>query len=409
MAAVSEFRRGWKPLVAAFVGSGCGVNSIPFYTHGVFVAAITAEYAWSRGAAQFAFSFVMMSAIVTAPLVGLLIDRIGTRRVALVSVAAFAIMFAALSLATSEIWTYYALWLVMAIAAAGTTPVTWTRTVNGWFERQRGLALGLTLASTGVVATFAPAIASALITDIGWRDAYRVLGLGIALVGLPVIYFLFHDRAAAKPEENSQPTLDKHAAGVALREGIRGYRFWALGISLLLVCAGIAGLITNLVPLLMDQKIERSAAASYAGIVGISVIGGRIVGGYLIDRLWAPAVAAIFFAVPTVSCYLLSAGAFDPSLIWLAALFIGLTAGVEVDILAYLTARYFGMKNYGAFYGGQFVFFAIGSGFAPAAFGVAFDRYGDYQIVLGAAAAMFVVSAALILTLGKYPKFQPQE
>ena len=404
MSAVNEFRAGWKPLFAAFVGAGCGINSIPFYTHGIFVGAITAEYGWSRGAAQFAFSFVMMTALITAPLIGLLIDRIGARRVALVSLAAFAAMFAALSFATVEIWTYYALWLVMAIAASGTMPITWTRTVNGWFERQRGLALGLTLASTGVVATFAPAIAANLIGDVGWRDAYRILGLGIAVVGLPAIYFLFHDNARVTPTE-SNATVPAIVPGVSTREGVKSFKFWALGISILLVCAGIAGLITNLVPMLMDHGMDRPTAASYAGIMGLSVIGGRIIGGYLIDHLWAPGVAAVFLAVPAVSCYLLG-GAYDPSLIWLAALLIGFTAGVEVDILSFLTARYFGMKNYGALYGGQFVFFAIGSGFAPAAFGMAFDRVGNYQPVLIGSAVMFILSAGLILTLGKYPTFE---
>lgn len=402
MATVSEFRAGWKPLIAAFVGAGCGINSIPFYTHGVFVGAITAEYGWSRGATQFAFSFVMMTALITAPLIGLLIDRIGTRRVALISLAAFAAMFAALSFATTEIWTYYALWLVMAIAASGTMPITWTRTVNGWFERQRGLALGLTLASTGVVATFAPAIAAKLIGDMGWRDAYRILGLGIAVVGLPVIYFLFHDRA--RPTQSVGEATISNVPGMSSHDGVRTFKFWALGIALLLVCAGIAGLITNLVPMLMDHGMDRPTAASYAGIMGLSVIGGRIIGGYLIDHLWAPGVAAVFFAVPAISCYLLG-GAYDPGMVWMAALFIGFTAGVEVDILSFLTARYFGMKNYGALYGGQFVFFAIGSGFAPAVFGMAFDRVGTYQPVLIGAAAMFAISAGLILTLGKYPNF----
>ena len=204
MAADSEFQMGWKSLLAAFVGAGCGINSIPFYTHGVFVGAITAEYGWSRGATQFAFSFVMITALITAPLIGFVIDRIGTRVVALVSLGAFAAMFAALSVATSDILTYYALWFAMAVVASGTMPITWTRTVNGWFERQRGLALGLTLASTGVVATFAPSIAAGLIGDVGWRNAYRILGLGIAVVGLPVVYFLFHDRVRTPAEQKTE-------------------------------------------------------------------------------------------------------------------------------------------------------------------------------------------------------------
>ena len=134
----AEFKQGWKVLLGAIVGVGSGLTGIVFYTHGVFVVPITEEMGWSRGATLFAFSFVMMSAAITAPFIGIIIDKYGARRLALFGLFALGFSFAGLSLTTDNILTYYALWIFMALIAAGTFPVTWTRAVNTWFDRRRG-------------------------------------------------------------------------------------------------------------------------------------------------------------------------------------------------------------------------------------------------------------------------------
>ena len=156
MSSFSEFRTGWRPLIGAIVGVGSGLTGIVFYTHGVFIVPLTGEFGWSRGAAQFAFSFVMISAALTGPIVGSLTDKYGARALALSGVFALSLTFAALSFTTGNILVYYALWIVMSVAAAGTFPVTWTRGVNTWFDSNRGLALGLTMMGTGLVAAAGP-------------------------------------------------------------------------------------------------------------------------------------------------------------------------------------------------------------------------------------------------------------
>ena len=162
-----EFKRGWRPLLAGMVGVGTGLTGIVFYSHGVFVVPVSTEMGWSRGETQFAFSFVMMSALITAPLVGMLIDRYGSRTPALGSMMALAVAFAGLSSASESIWSYYAAWMIMSVVGAGTLPVTWTRAVNRWFDRRRGLALGITMVGTGLSATIGPILATWLIGEVG--------------------------------------------------------------------------------------------------------------------------------------------------------------------------------------------------------------------------------------------------
>ncbi|HNR23481.1 MAG TPA: MFS transporter, partial [Steroidobacteraceae bacterium] len=151
------------------------------------------------------------------------------------------------------------------------------------------------------------------------------------------------------------------------------------------------------------------SAAEYAGFVGVSVIAGRLVTGFLIDKLWAPGIAFAFLSAPAVSCLLLSVGLQSDVWLAIAALIVGLAAGAELDLIAFLVSRYFGLRHYGAIYGAVFVFFAVGSGFAPAVFGSVYDRFHTYTPILVVAASLFVVGGSLLLLLGKYPELREQK
>ena len=400
-----EFRAGWQPLLGAIVGVGAGLTGIVFYTHGVFVVPLTQEFGWSRGATQFAFSFVMISAALTGPFIGSLTDKYGARKLALFSMFALSFAFAALSLTTDQIWTYYALWIFMAVVAAGTFPVTWTRGVITWFDGNRGLALGLTMMGTGLVAATGPLYAAWLIQTFGLREAYQVIGATLLIFACPIAYFCFREREVTVVADRTPP----NKLGFEPKEAFFSYQFWAMGIALLFICYGVGGLISNLVPMLMDKGFASTEAASYAGLVGTMVIVGRLVVGYLIDRVWAPKIACIFLILPSVSCLLMAQDVLSPVSITVAALAVGLAAGAELDIIAYMTSRYFGMKHYGKLYGGQFVFFAVGSGAAPALFGWSYDVSGSYEIILYSTAVLFVIGALLMLTMGPYPVFKEQE
>ena len=398
-----EFRNGFKPLLGAVVGAGCGLSSISFYTHGVFVAAISEDTSWSRGQVQIGVTIMILMAVITAPAIGWLIDRFTARRIALASIPLYGLTLASLSLTTDEIWTYYVLWACMSVLAAGTLPITWTRVVNGWFDDYRGIALGITLAGTGIAATFAPSYVVWLISEIGWRNTYVALAATVTAISLPGVYLLFVEVPSDDGAASDRSSARK-STGLTLRAAIRGYRFWALGFSLLLVAAGISGLITNLVPLLVDKGLTASTAAGYAGLIGVSVIAGRLLAGFLVDHLWAPLVAAIFLSAPAIAAIALTGQDIAPVMLGASALIIGLAAGAELDLLAFLSSRYFGLQHYGAIYGGLYVFFSIGAGIAPFGFGRAYDVFGHYNVVLYVVAGMSIVGAALMLTLGKYPR-----
>jgi predicted MFS family arabinose efflux permease len=176
--------------------------------------------------------------------------------------------------------------------------------------------------------------------------------------------------------------------------------------SILCIAIGVGGSITNFQPLLMDRGFEPSEAARVAGAIGMSVIAGRLVAGILIDRYWAPLVTLPMLALPALACFMLAQPTVAMPAALLSAVLIGLAAGAETDLVAYLTARYFGLAHYGRLYGLQYAVFGFASGISPFLFGKVFDVTGSYQPILYVAAGLFVVGAVALLSLGRYPRFE---
>jgi len=160
------------------------------------------------------------------------------------------------------------------------------------------------------------------------------------------------------------------------------------------------------VPLLRDKGLTAAAASAVFGSFGLSLIGGRVLVGYLVDRLWAPAVAAVALALPAVGCLLLArAGADDTSMLVLATMLIGIGAGAEFDIAAYLVSRYFGMRDYGRLFGVHLGLITLAGALAPLLTSAMYKATGGYDAMLLLCGIAFLTGALMLLPLGRYPKF----
>ena len=125
--------------------------------------------------------------------------------------------------------------------------------------------------------------------------------------------------------------------------------------------------------------------------------------GYLLDRLWGPALAAVVIVLPVISCLVLAGGVQSTPVMLVSVILVGFAAGAEFDMVAFLTARYFGLKHFGSLYGVLYAFFVSASGFAPGLFGKAFDATHNYTLILNASAVALVVGGIMVLFLGRYP------
>ena len=299
-----EFRTSWRVLLAAMLGVGLCVNGLPYYTVGVFIDPLAAEFGWARSAISLWSFFLTGGLVVTAPLVGWATDRFGARRVILVSIPLLAVCVAAMSRIGPRIWMLYAAVLAMSVLGSGASGIAYGKTVNSWFSAGRGLALGIFAAGIGLVSIVGPRLIQSVVDALGWRVGFLAVGAA-ALAAWPLMYlFLFEQRVALAPGQGGA------TAGATCREALGMPIFWFQAVAYGLFSILIGGMIVLLVPFLTDHGLTRVAAATYAGLFGVGSFAGRIISGYLFDRVHAPYVcAAVFFLAGLAVCVLGLTGA----------------------------------------------------------------------------------------------------
>jgi len=408
----AEFRFGWPVVFASAIGIGLGMSPLPFYTIGVFAQPLAVEFGWGIDQIMLAMAVFTFGAVFTSPVVGHLTDRYGPRRIALTSIVLFSLTMMSFSLLNGSTLMYLGIWCLLAVFGAGTLPITWTRAVNSWFTKKRGLALGLSLIGTGLFGLLAKQYAFYMIQLVGWRWAYVAVGALPLLIAWPVAYLLFRDASdpkvadkVLKMERHTQKAHVRHG-GPSLREAAKDWRFWLLAYSFIPISFAVGGPIPNMETLLGSKGFGPDDAVTLASLIGIAVIIGRVAGGYLLDHIWAPAVAATILSLPAIAVWMLAQQ--DISFLYaaVAIMILGAAAGVEYDLMAYLVSRYFGLLHYAAIYGALYGFFALGAGIGPAVFGASYEASGSYDSILKISAILFLAGALPLLLLGKYRDFE---
>lgn len=398
----NEFRRdhAWRVVLAAWLGVAMGLTALPFYTLGIFAKPLAAEFGWSRSVIQSGFTFSMFGVLCSAWAAGWLIDRFGVRPVALLSQLGLALGFVGLASQTGSTTLWQANWFFFAVLGVGTTPLTWSRGIASWFDKSRGLALGIALSGTGVTALVAPPLVNLIVASHGWRAGYLAVALSIVLVAMPAVWLLFREKPRAT---SATGAAAPQGEGLTLGQALRTKHFWLLIVGFWAICAAVAGLIPNLVPMLTDSGLTMTEAVGYASLLGLNVMAGRLLAGWLLDRFWGPAVALVLLMPPTLACLLLAWQQYPGA----AVMMIGLAAGAEFDLIAFLCLRYFGTRNFGQIYAWQWTNFSLAAGAGPVAFAMIFDRSGSYHDALLVAAVLLVLGPLLLLGLGRYPKGWP--
>lgn len=402
----SEFAAGWKVLLAGVLGVACGASPLPFNTIGFVLAPIRAETGWSFTQISIAITVFGIAASLLAPVFGWLADKHGVRKVALWSTLAFALSFAAVGLSPNSLWGFYGLWLLVGLVGMGSTPITWSRAINMWFDKNRGLALGLLLIGTSISALVVPRIAVWAIGEFGWRGMYPIVALLPLLVSLPLAFFWFREPT---PEERPASIASGGAlTGVTLPTALKDRRFWTIWLSIFLVALAYGGAHIHMPEIIKQHGLTAADGAGIMGMIGIALMAGRIITGFLLDRIWAPLVCLPILLIPALACYWLMGSATDTQMIYIAAFMLGFAAGAESDLIAYLASRYFGMAHYGKIYGMLYMPFGIASAISPVLYGRVRDVTGNYDNMLYAAMFLFAAGAVLLITLGRYPELKAE-
>ena len=399
-----EWKRGWRLVLACF--TGFSFFSIMTHSLGIFMEPLSREFGWSRTLIS---SGVTISAVVTAllsPFFGILIDRYGSRRVALPGLVAATVAIACFSLASGSATQWMLLWIFYATISISVKTTVWTAAVVGAFTHSQGLALGAMLSGTAAAQIVLPPLATWLVEHVGWRLTYVWLGCGWGGLTMVLCWFFLHD-VHSRPNRQAR-TVQADLPGLSIAQAWRDTALWRIGLSTFVVMLLTIGLLIHQIPILTEAGVTRTTAAWLASLAGAAGIAGKLVSGLLLDRFQANWVGGITLLVTAFAFLLLLDGVHTPGLIVTAMVIGGYAAGSKLQIASYLTARYGGVRHFGVIYGLITSLVAFGSGLGPMVAGFAYDTGGSYAAFLIAGTVGCVACGLLLMTLPRYPVFGPE-
>jgi len=400
---------GWRVVLAATVGLACGIATLGASTFSIFVGPIRLETGWSQSAAFAALIAVTFAAALMSPLMGAIVDRFGARRVILIGFVSEVVIFASFASQGLDIWSFYLRYFLLSVFALGTTHVAFARVITLWFDRRRGLALGIALSGVGIGGFIWPLFVQAMIDQHGWRMAYLLLAFAIGAIALPTVAWLLRDDPASlgqrpdgKNYDSSDAKIGRTLTGTTLGGAVRTRSFWIILLTFFIIGFAIQSALMHLVPLLTSRGVSPMAAAMAQSMMFLAVTTGRLVTGWLMDRFFAPHVALAFLLAPIAGLSMLAMDIPD-GLAIVAALMIGLAVGAEVDVLAYLIGRYFGMLHFSRIYGSYYGVYSLSGGVGPLATALIVER-GGYAAAMLALSGLLVAGCVALVAFPRFPE-----
>lgn len=412
---------GWYITIACCIGLACGLTSVLTGTFSIFLGPLVAEFGWQPSDLFVALMLATVTVTVASPFIGVLIDRFGAKRMILAGFVLEGIVLASFAAQDASLGTLYARYILMTLLGLGTTHVSFARVISLWFDRQRGLALGIALAGLGVGGMIWPLLSQWAIDAYGWRTAYLIVTAVVTTLGFLAIAIIVRDTPAAMgllpdgvPATGAGGAAAKpgQPGGFTLAQTLRQPGFWMMILAFFLVGFGTVSLQMHLVPLLKLRGVDPMRAALALSLFSAALIVGRLAGGMLMDRFFASRVASAFLIGPIIASVLLAIGADGASAFTggaIAGVFAGLASGAEVNASAYLAGRYFGLRYFSRIYAWYFSAYSIGAGFGPLITAKAVEAYGGYSGVLYVLGGLLTLAALLLLSLKPFPKSFPQQ
>jgi MFS family permease len=398
---------GWVVVATAAIGLLFGAFPIAVSCFGIFFHSFIQQFHANRAAVSLAFTINNLVTAMLAVFVGRLSDRVGARKVILPGLAIFGLVLLSAEMIGSKLWHLYLFYALLGTVANATNSVPYGLVVSRWFNRRRGVALGLMMAGLGTGAILMPPLAQHLISTFGWRGAFAIIGCAILAIPIPLVGALLKERPeqmGMTPDGESQPSgliSDGQQEGATWNEVWRSEIFWLMILAFVLIGASVHACIIHIPELFADRGASTQSATLASSVAGFALLAGRVGSGYFLDRYFGGHVARVIFATTGFGITLLWTGSIGlPAL--LAVFLVGLGFGAEVDIMAYLISRYFGLRALGTAFGFAFGAFVLAGGLGPLMMGAAFDHTKSYRIPLAGFFVATVVAAVLVGRLGPY-------
>lgn len=398
--------------MACFVGMLGNTGVILFAGTGVLIKPLTQEFGWSRGDVSLAMTLLTVGIALGVLASGRLIDRYGARRVLCTAIALSILVILTGPFYIVTLPLFYTMMILAALLGAPTNTIGYARVISNWFDKRRGLFIGINSAGAGLGFTLAPLVCNWALGIGGWRAGYISLGLLLLFIIFPTVYFFLIDKpqdvgmlpdGAAKRASGQQEAT---AAGshLTLGEALKTRVFWLMIIIIASVAFSLNGMFSQLAALLTDRGVDMTTAALVVSTMGISMAIARVAVGYLIDKLFAPWVALVVFLLVVAGFGLLIYGQ-HLSLYFIAAVLMGIGIGTESDLMVFLTGRYFGLRHFGTIFSWVFIAHMTGTSLGPYIMGSSFDAHGNYIPILQVCVGLLALATVLCAFLGRYDRY----
>jgi MFS family permease len=404
------FANRWLVVIASMFGLLVGSGPVLIFSFNVFLKPVSAELGITRGDLSSAVFIATLFTAAGCPAIGWLLDRFGSRKVMMSGILLYALSVAGFGLMqTKPAYVIPLIFAVVGLIGAVQTPIPYAAVVAQWFDRRRGLALGIATAGVGLGVAFLPPALQLLIGSFGWRHAYFGLAIAVLILAwLPVALFVREPPALTRAaQRHTGVDLTAGLPGTPAKVAYSQWQFWALTIAFFLAVMAINGTLTHVVPLLTDRGVPPLQAAFMFSLAGYALILGRILAGWCLDRIWGPYVAICFFVTPMVGIALLGSGG-GGLIAVVGAILCGVGIGAEIDLMAFFVSRYFGLKAYGKVYGVMFAVFNVGTGLGPLLSGRTFDMFHSYGPIFIVYEVALAITCLLFVRLGPYPYPAPK-
>ncbi|WP_458732966.1 MFS transporter [Sphingobium xenophagum] len=388
----------WRSVLACNLGL-CVAAPVFLMSFSLYLKPMAEEFGWTRSEIMFGLSIASVIAALVTPFVGIYLDQVGPRRVALIGCLLLPLSVALLGMTPPSYPIYLLLAAFGGVACAFVAPPTFISLLPQWFDRRFGTAISIAVTGIGLGAVIIPLATQAFVTHLGWRGATLAVALSVLAIGLMNNRLLFKENPEylGQCRVMTQEIGDGHVIGHTFRDGVRTRDFWLYSLSFMLVIAVVSGCSLNLVALLTDRGFSPTEAAASLATIGIASSVARVVTGIALDRLPLAVPALIFFFGGALGLLMLGL-AWPAGNIVVATGLLGMAMGCEGDLIPYVLKRRFGMRAYGRLYGLMFGIFQIGLVLGPLLVASVYDLYGSYDVIFPVFAGV-MAAAALLITL----------
>jgi len=406
----------WIVLVAFlcnFVWSG-----FAYYSFSLFVKSLEIDFSWHRGEVMLGFSVFFLASGLVSPFIGKLITRYGERKVISIGAIIMAVSMALLG-SVNNIWQFYAFYALVGIGMAGMGTIPASSLVSKWFSKRRGLAIGIMAFGVGIGGCIAaPIVAGVLIPAFGWRITYMILGAATCLIivpsaliiikaGKPADMGLYPDGIAPAGQMVQNTPSSTLPTKLMEKAALVAPAFWLIAVCVVLSQFSMVGVSQNQVPFLVDIGFPVQTAAGALGFLALMSAVGKLVFGWLCDRMKANYVTAIGFILQVIGIIiLLNINKESPIvMLWAFSFTMGLGIGSWLPTMSMLVSQNFGLIVYPTIFGIMTLCQCLGASVGPAVAGRLYDVMGDYKLAFLILLGLYAVALPAVLFVRQPKQF----